>query len=119
MMQSENIDRYYELSPTQYSVVESLSLKQEFDSDNVMRQTLSVVMKKTLDYPSKDALRLDFFGVRNLKLNQPDWSLISIPHIEILLGGDVPRCTEKYYVHDPSQEQVIRFSCEDFHAVAE
>lgn len=119
MMQREKIDRYYELSPTQYSVVETLLLKQGFDSDNVMKQSLSIVMKKPLDHPSKEVMYLDFFGIRNLELNQPDWSLISIPHIEIVLGIDVPNCAEQYYVRDPSQERVIRFSCEDFRVVAE
>lgn len=119
VMQTEKIDRYYALSPTQYSVVESFLLGQGFNSENEMKQTISIVMKKTLDSPSKEALRLNFYGVRNLKLNQPDWSLISIPHVEIMLGRDVPGCTEQFYVRDPSQEQVIRFSCDDFQAGTE
>ena len=112
--EQRKIDEYYELSPTQFGVVQSLVLQQCFDANDVMKQSLFLVLRRSLDHPANDMLRLEFYGVRHLEVGQPDLSLVTLPHLEILLGRDVPTCTDPYYVRDPSQNRVIRFHCEDF-----
>ena len=115
-LKEKKVEDYYALSPTEYRVLESFILKQNAGSNGVMKQTLSLGLQRSSDPPTAEILRLEFHGVTHLRLLQPDLSLISISHIEISPGEDVPRCTRGYYVRDPSQQEVIRFCCEDFSA---
>lgn len=110
----QQIDAYYGFSPRRYDVIETFLLKQAFNRINVMQQIISLVMKKSLESVSDEALYIDFYGVKYLKFTQPELSLISIPHLEILPTNDELKFMGAFYVHDPSQEQVIQFFCEDF-----
>jgi hypothetical protein len=115
----DKIDNYYScLRPTQYSVVVCLTLTQEIGDEGICEQNMSLIMQKEFGEAGA-CLQLKFFGVRNLVLQQPPWSLVSIGHIEILLGSECPNIESNYLVRDPEQERIIWFECRDFDACVE
>jgi hypothetical protein len=107
------ISEYYRLSPTHFVVLRSLSITQGISSHGICEQSLSVIFAKATDV--EDAkLYLSFRGVRNLVFQQPEWSQISIGHLEILSGNEVANVCGRYLVRDAEQEQIIWFECNDF-----
>jgi len=116
--EEKKIASYYSLSPTKYGTLRRLTLSQAGGPDCVFEQHVSVVLACDTD-SGGNCLRIDFTGVRNLVIRQPDWSLIVIAHIEILVGRDIPNVFSKFLVRDPDQERVLWFECADFHAAVE
>ena len=112
------ICNYYELKPTHFPVVGSLSFLQAIGNAGACEQILSLIMQK--EFGNSDVqLHITFYGVRNLVFQQPPWSLISIGHMEILLGSELPKIESNYLVRDPEQERIIWFECRDFEAFIE
>ena len=74
-----------------------------------------MVLRKDLG-DTGDCLHVEFYGVRQLNLHQPDWSLITIGHLEILDGKELPSIESSYLVRDPEQERIVWFECRDFNA---
>lgn len=109
------IRAYYNLQPTDYPVSQSIVLSQGIGPNGVCEQTLSMVLQKELA-STAPSLRLEFYGVRKLVLQQPEWSLISIGHIEIAIPTGLRNVESNILVRDPEQEQIIRFECRDFEA---
>ncbi len=107
---------YYSLRPTQYSTLQSLTLSQGTGPSGVCEQSVSLVLSKGGN-DEDECLHIDFFGVRHLIIQQPDWSLITIGHVEVLAGSKVPKVTGNYLVRDPEQERILWFECMDFNAV--
>ena len=110
---ASTITAYYALKPAQYSVLASLTLSQGLDDAGVCEQSLSLLMQQEFGR-SGPCLHLEFHGVRNLMLQQPELSLMSIGHIQISAGSEGPNIQSKYLVRDPEQERVIWFECRDF-----
>jgi hypothetical protein len=107
------INDYYSLNPKQFFVLRSLSMKQELSRGGVCEQSLSVVLA-TATKDDGPSLHLSFRGVRNLKFQQPEWSEISIGHIEIRSAADTPNASGRYLVRDADQDSIIKFECNDF-----
>jgi len=107
------ISEYYRLNPTQYFVLRSLSITQGISSNGMCEQSLSVILGKASG-DEGPKLYLSFRGVRKFEFQQPEWSEISIGHVEIISGSDVSNVTGRYLVRDASQERVIFFECNDF-----
>lgn len=112
---AEKIRAYYDLRPTNYPVVHSIRLFQEIGSAGACEQALSIVLQKEFGSVEK-CLCLDFLGVRELSLHQPQWSLISIAHLEITLAAKPIASGGTLLVSDADQDQIIRFLCRDFAA---
>jgi hypothetical protein len=111
----DSIREYYELRPTEYSVVRTMTISQGIGPTGICEQTLSLVLQKELGSPGK-SLFIEFHGVRNLLLRQPEWSLISMGHIEISAPSELQKYSSTLLVRDSDQEQIIRFECRDFEA---
>ena len=109
------VEEYYRLQPTSYTTLRSLQLTQTSGPAGVCEQRLSIVLSKDIN-PEDTCLHTEFHGVRNLQLNQPDWSLISIGHLEIVVGRDIPDINSNYLVRDPEQERILWFECREFTA---
>lgn len=112
----EKINEYYALEPTKYSVLESIKLMYSENIDEQVSLGLLAILAPTGKSERKHRLRLEFFGVRSLVFAQPSWSQISIPHLELLNGETITGIENRgtYYVRDPSQDQILRFWCNDF-----
>lgn len=109
------ISEYYRLGPTQFTKLQSLALTQGISISGVCEQSLSMVLSKDLQEGSLK-LYLEFRGVMNLEFQQPQWSEISIGHLEIISGSDIANIYGRYLVRDPDQERIIWFECNDFDA---
>lgn len=109
---------YYELNPTRYPVVASIAITQGLAFEGACEQTVSMVLEHQLGDPGAK-LHLHFHGVRDLVVQQPASSLISIGHVEILCGAEFPGIQSNYLVRDPEQERVLWFECRDFDAYVE
>lgn len=107
------ISEYYRLNPTQYFVLRSLSMTQGISSNGVCEQSLSMILAKASG-DKGPSLHLSFRGVRNCEFQQPEWSEMSIGHLEIISGSEVASVSGRYFVRDASQERIIRFECNDF-----
>jgi hypothetical protein len=106
---------YYALRPADYHVLSLMTLSQQLGPEGVCEQVLRLVLQK--DFASAEAsLHLEFLGVRKLAFEQPEWSLISVGHIEISLGREVVGSIGNFFVRDTDQERVLRFECRDFSA---
>ena len=109
------IKGYYSLKPSQFRVLKSATLTQAVDtSTGEMRQQLSLVLVRD-DSSSDEMLHLDLFGVRDLKLQQPSWSLITLSNVEIIQSTPTGKYNGKYVVID-TDEDIISCSCHDFFA---
>jgi hypothetical protein len=109
------IDEYYRLQPTQFTVLQSLAITQGITGNGICEQSLSLVLSTELN-DACSRLYLSFRGVRNFEFRQPEWSQISIGHLEILRGSEVPNVSSQYLVRDPEQEKILWFECKDFDA---
>lgn len=112
------IREYYRLKPTQFTILRSIAMTQGVGARGICEQSLSVVLSKELG-DRTPSLRLTFHGVRNLVFEQPDWSQISIGHLEIMAGRDGQNVHGNYLVRDPDQERIVQFECDDFDAILE
>ncbi len=110
------IGEYYRLQPTQFTKLQSLMITQGIRRNGICEQSLSLVLSKELDSDGPK-LYLSFRGVRNLTFQQPEWSEISIGHLEILAGSEIPNLSSRYLVRDPEQERIVWFECSDFDAI--
>ena len=78
------ITEYYSLDPTYFRVLKSFLVTQVTDSaTGEMQQQLSLVLAKNAEF-SGEMLHLELFGVRNLRFEQPHFSLITLSHVEIV-----------------------------------
>lgn len=111
----DKISEYYALKPTEYTLLESLTIRQGFGATGIMQQSLSIVLCKDSG-DSNTKLSLDFIGVRRLEIKQPELSQITLSHVEILPGYSLPQVESEYLVRDPEQERILRFECGDFEA---
>jgi hypothetical protein len=110
------VREYYALNPTAYFIVRLVSLSQGISPARVNEQSLYVVLGRELG-GSSPCLHIEFQGVRKLVLQQPEWSQISLGHLEITQITADPAVTEKYAVRDAGQDSLISFECRDFDAV--
>jgi hypothetical protein len=106
---------YYALQPKDYHVVQSIKLSQNFGRTGVCEQTLSLVLQK--EVVSVARLCLEFYDVRKLLLQQPEWSLISIGLLDISMPAGSQE--NSLLVRDLDQERIISFECQDFRAHVE
>lgn len=109
------IDNYYALQPTRYRVLKSVTLAQVANSaTHEMQQQISLILAKD-DTFLGDMLYLEFSGVRNLKLTQPTWSLITFSDLNI---SSVRLDDNKsVFIICDNEEDVLSFQCDDFIAV--
>ncbi len=107
---------YYDLKPTRFPALHSLTISQAISPSGVCEQTVSVVLGTDIE-TTEGRLHVEFYGVRRFALQQPDWSLVTLSHIEILRGREIPNCDGNYLVRDPEQERIIWFECRDFKAL--
>ena len=110
------ISEYYRLSPTLFTVLQSMMIVQGIGSDGVCKQSLSIVLSQQPGNGTP-SLHLTFRGVRQFTFQQPEWSQMSIGHLEICAGTTIPGVNESYLVRDPDQECIVSFECDDFEAV--
>ncbi len=116
MMDCEShIHKYYSMQPTRFSVVHSLSLLQGKGPNGDWEQRIILILCKSSSDQS-ERLNLEFDGVRKLRIQQPDWSEISIGHLEIRPAKEMGNVVGNYLVRDPEQECIIWFACRDFSA---
>lgn len=109
------VREYYQLRPTDYSVVRHITLSQGAGPGGVFEQRLSLVLQRQPGSTVAN-LYLEFYGVQKLVLQQPMRSLLSIGHIEIRVGRGASNDSSNFIVLDPEQEEVLRFECRDFEA---
>lgn len=109
------IQAYYDLRPVQFSVLHSLAIYQGMGPDRVFEQRVCIVLDRLNDEKCEQ-LYLDFDGVRNLRFQQPDWSEISLNHIEIITVADDSNMKNSFRVRDTSQDSIISFDCRQFEA---
>src|SRR5262245_9895204 len=109
------IDDYYRLSPVDYTVVRAIVFSQGIATTGVCEQNLGLVLGKSMEYVG-DSLHIDFYGVRKLIIRQPEWSLVSIGHVQIALGVELPNVEGNFLVRDSSQDEILRLECRDFDA---
>lgn len=64
-----------------------------------------------------EMLYLDFVGVRDLRINQPEWSLIVISLLEIV-ESQILDCPQGVFAVADPEEGFISFLCRDFFVVA-
>lgn len=107
------IEEYYSLKPSQFRVLKSATLTQAIDtSSGEMQQHFSLVLARD-DSFSGEMLHLELFGVRNLKLQQPAWSLVTLSNVEIIQAPPTGKYDQRYVVLD-SEEGIISCSFHDF-----
>jgi hypothetical protein len=102
---SDKISRYYELKPTGFRDLVSMSIAQRFSDAGVMEQVVELTLARRIESPD-DNLDLIFVGVRDLRFSQPTLSLISIPLLNI------SKTDLGYRVSD--EEGYLQFNCRDF-----
>jgi hypothetical protein len=109
------IEEYYSLKPAQYRVLKSAILTQDIDtSTGEMQQQLSLVLARD-DSFSGEMLHVELSGVRNLKLHQPSWSLVTLSNLEIVQSPPTGKYDRRYVVLD-AEEGIVSCSCHDFFA---
>jgi hypothetical protein len=107
------IMEYIDLNPRQFRVLKSLCVTQGVDSAiGVMEQQIHLVLALNETYRGQ-MLYLDFVGVRDLRINQPEWSLVVIPYLEITESPTPGSFQGPITVLDP-EEGIIVFTCRDF-----
>jgi len=109
----DKIAAYYRLMPTEYPFLSSFTIRQAMGIRGVMEQSVTIVLNKSHDDDTR-SLRVEFFGVRQLEIRQPELSQISLPHLEILSAIDLPQVQGRYLVRDPEQGRIVWFACSDF-----
>src|SRR5215467_5538310 len=102
---------YCALRPKDYHVVQSITLSQNFGPTGVYEQTVSLVLQK--EVVSVARLCLEFYGVRKLLLQQPEWSLISIGLLDISMQTGLQDFENNLLVCDLDHEAIISFECRD------
>jgi len=110
------IHEYYALNPTAYFVVRLVSLSQNASPAQANEPSLYVVLGRELE-GSSPCLHIEFQGVRKLVLRQPEWSQISVGHLEITQTTADSAGMGKYAVRDAGADGLISFECCDFDAV--
>src|SRR5262249_32105858 len=108
---------YYDLRPKDYHVVQSITLSQKFGPSGIFEQTLSLILQKKV--VSEARLCLEFYGVRKLLLQQPEWSLISIGLLDISMQTGLQDFENNLLVRDLDHDAIISFECRDFDARVE
>jgi len=112
------IEEYYSLAPSRFRVLKSITLAQDIDAaTGEMQQTMSLSLARD-DGFNGEILHIELFGVRNLKLQQPTWSLITLSNLEILQAPPTSKYDRRYVVLD-AEEGIVSCSCHDFYAVVE
>ena len=110
------VDHYRSLDPAAFPVVAALALEQEAGAERI-----TVTLRLTLRPASSQdprRLRLTFHGVRELTLEQPEWSVFNLPKIEILTVQD--RGSEGlHYLVRETEGDILSFYCGSFEAVVE
>ena len=110
------IEEYYSLKPARFRVLKSATLTQAIDpSAGEMQQHLALILASD-DGVGEEMLHLELFGVRNLKLRQPEWSLVTLSNVEIIEAPPASKYDRRYVVLD-AEEDIISCSCDDFRAV--
>ena len=103
---SPKIEQYYALNPTSYRTMVQINLSQSISSDtDEMEQQLDLVLAKGADICGEQ-LRLVFKGVRNLRLEQSELSLMTFSHLEI------KQRTSDFRIRN--EDDLLSFSCRDF-----
>jgi hypothetical protein len=108
------ISEYYGLNPASYSFLQSLALTQGISSSGVCEQSLSLILTRDI-HASERRLRMTFRGTRNFRFQQPEWSMVSISHLEIV-RNPTPGIGSVYMVRDNDQECALWFECNDYEA---
>ncbi len=109
------IEEYLALKPYRFRVLQPATLAQAVDeASGAMQQHLSLVLASD-DGFNGDSLYLELADVRNLKLQQPGWSLITLSNLVIREASPPGRYDRKYVVLD-AEEDIISRSCDDFAA---
>ena len=105
------IERYNELRPTNYPVVENMSIDQDLFFDRSMSLSLTL---RSRDISIKNHLELSFSKVRDLQFD-PDGSEISFSLLRIVALNDGWEDVQ-YKVFNDEQDLEFSFLCDDFEA---
>ena len=106
------IERYNQLRPTRYNLVENMSIGQDLFGDKSM--SLSLTMRSR-DTSIRDHLVLSFSKVRNLQFD-PDGSEIYFSLLTILPVNDGWEDV-RFRVFNDEQDLEFSFFCDDFEAI--
>ncbi len=105
---------FYALEPARYGVVKSITMAQSVDSaSGEMQQQVLIVLAKNEQFQAP-LLYLELIGVRNLRLMQPEWSLVVLPNLEITQALLPNAHGGRFMVCDAEQGNVISCVCNDF-----
>ena len=107
------VDRSRSIDPAAFPVVTSFSLDQEVCEERI-ELSLRLVLRSTSSQDDR-RLHLTFHGVRELKFDQPEWSVFNLPKIEILTVHD--RQWEKLnYLVREAENDILSFYCNGYEA---
>jgi hypothetical protein len=109
----DKINDFYKIQPHNYSAVASLNMEQGGDGANNNFSSLNLILVLKKDLESKEGLKVNFIGVRELKINQPNWSVFNISQLEIVDMSESQWENIRYKVIDP-EELTIELLCFDF-----
>jgi hypothetical protein len=114
-MMDDKIEAYYALKPAKYGFLEELSISQTVDPKAWRGLVLAVTLRSS-EESVRGVMRLEFWGVRNLKVNSFDGLMrygIDIRSIsEDQLEGLKYRVTE-------NEHALLSFVCDAFSAEVE
>ena len=112
MKPERKIERYNELRPTNYPVVENMSIDQDLFFDRNMSLSLTL---RSRDISTKNHLELSFSKVRNLQFD-PDGSEIRFSLLTIVAVVDDGWEDVRFKVFNDEQDLEFSFLCDDFEA---
>ena len=106
------IARFYELKSRGFPCLRSATFSQHEDREGVFGQRFLLVFGHDMNQ-MEEALHVEFHGVRNLRLTQSSWAVVSLDNLQIHQGSLKAGVSSPYFVFDGEQEQVVQFECSD------
>jgi hypothetical protein len=108
------ISAFYSMTPNRYPVMKSITLTQGFDrATGEMQQQVSLVLAKDESFGG-EMLHIELLDVRNLRFEQPSFSLIAIPAVRIEKAPPGGRFDRRFVVLSGEQDLQFVCSCGDF-----
>lgn len=115
MKEQDKIKEYHSLCPGDFRVVSRIGIVQRiFPEVDTPELTLELDLTSETGNDSR-RLALSFTGVRNLRLQQPSWSLFQMTTLQIMSIAEDQWEGLKYKVRD-DEEDSVSFTCSDFEA---
>jgi hypothetical protein len=109
------LQSYEETIPGQFRVLQSFEVHQATEKEAAPEVQVTIRLQSV-----KDArlLKLKFEGVRDLRLIQPDWSLLELPVLEIHSIRERQMEGLNYEVRE-SDNDTVAFTCRTFSVLVE